>query len=69
METRRHWHIVPAGNPPDAQGWEFPETARQYGRKLYGPRRYRLLECHASGCAVYPPVASPTPHAPPVAAP
>ena len=39
--------------------WLRVETARKWGRKLYGPSGYRLIPCGAGKCAVYPPTVNP----------
>ena len=58
-----HHHIVPTGGPPQAQGYESAHTARAYGRKWYGARKYRLIGCFAA-CPVWPPqVLEPQRHA------
>ena len=53
-----HHHVTPTGCAPDRLAYASPETARKWGRRLYGARGYRLIQCGGAG-AVNPPTPNP----------
>ena len=40
-----HDRVIPTGCAPDRLAYTSPETARKWGRRMYGARGYRLIQC------------------------